>query len=49
MNRTILLVDDDQRLRDLIKDYLSEKNLNIFTCQDFAEAKEVIKFLSADL
>ena len=49
MNRTILLVDDDQRLRDLLKDYLSEKNLNIFTCQDFAEAKEVLKFFIFDL
>ena len=41
MNKTILLVDDDQRLRDLLKDYLSEKNLKVFTCGDFLEAKEV--------
>ena len=27
MNKTILLVDDDQRLRELLKDYLKEKNL----------------------
>ena len=45
----ILLVDDDKRLRDLLKDYLSEKNLNIFTCQDFAEAKEAFKFFIFDL
>ena len=44
MNKTILLVDDDQRLRELLKDYLNEKNLTIFTCQDFEEAKEVLKF-----
>tara|TARA_Y100001970_G_scaffold210609_1_gene256975 strand:- start:893 stop:1573 length:681 start_codon:yes stop_codon:yes gene_type:complete len=49
MNKTILLVDDDKRLRDLLKDYLSEKNLNIFTCQDFAEAKEAFKFFIFDL
>ena len=49
MNRTILLVDDDQRLRDLLKDYLNEKNLQVFTCQDFIEAKEVLKFFIFDL
>jgi len=49
MNRTILLVDDDHRLRDLLKDYLSEKNLKVFTCQDFIEAKEVLKFFIFDL
>ena len=49
MNKNILLVDDDQRLRDLLKDYLSEKNLNVFTCQDFTEAKEVLNFFIFDL
>ena len=49
MNKTILLVDDDQRLRDLLKDYLSEKNLKVFTCGDFLEAKEVLKFFMFDL
>ena len=49
MNRTILLVDDDHRLRDLLKDYLNEKNLQVFTCQDFIEAKEVLKFFIFDL
>lgn len=49
MNKTILLVDDDQRLRDLLKDYLTEKKLDIFTCQDFLEAKEVLNFFVFDL
>ena len=49
MSKTILLVDDDHRLRDLLKDYLSEKKLKIFTCQDFIEAKEVLKFFTFDL
>ena len=49
MSRAILLVDDDHRLRDLLKDYLSEKNLQVFTCQDFIEAKEVLKFFIFDL
>ena len=49
MRRTILLVDDDRRLRDLLKDYLNEKNLQVFTCEDFIEAKEVLKFFIFDL
>ena len=49
MSKAILLVDDDQRLRDLLKDYLNEKNLQVFTCQDFIEAKEVLKFFIFDL
>jgi len=49
MNRTILLVDDDRRLRDLLKDYLNEQNLQVFTCEDFIEAKEVLKFFIFDL
>ena len=49
MSRTILLVDDDRRLRDLLKDYLNEKNLQVFTCEDFLEAKEVLKFFIFDL
>ena len=49
MSRAILLVDDDHRLRDLLKDYLNEKNLQVFTCQDFIEAKEVLKFFIFDL
>ena len=49
MNKTILLVDDDQRLRDLLKNYLKEKNLKIYTSQDFLEAKEILKFFIFDL
>ena len=30
MSQAILLVDDDQRLRDLLKDYLTEKNFKVF-------------------
>ena len=49
MSKAILLVDDDHRLRDLLKDYLHEKNLQVFTCEDFIEAKEVLKFFTFDL
>lgn len=49
MNKAILLVDDDQRLRDLLKDYLTEKNFKVFPSQDFSEAKEILNFFIFDL
>ena len=42
IKKSILLVDDDQRLRELLKDYLSEKNFQVFTSEDFDEAKEIL-------
>ena len=44
MSKTILLVDDDQRLRNLLKDYLKEKDFKVYTSQDFIEAKEIVNF-----
>ena len=49
MNNSILLVDDDQRLRELLRDYLSEKNFNVYTSQDFLEAKEILNYFIFDL
>jgi two-component system, OmpR family, phosphate regulon response regulator OmpR len=49
MKKTILLVDDDQRLRDLLKDYLNEKNFKVFTSQDYSEAEEILNFFIFDL
>ena len=49
MSRTILLVDDDQRLRGLLKDYLNEKNFQVFTSEDFNEAREILGFFIFDL
>jgi len=49
MNKIILLVDDDQRLRELLKDYLNEKNFKVYTSQDFSEAKEILDFFIFDL
>ena len=49
MNKTILLIDDDQRLRDLLKDYLSEKDFVVHTSQDFKEAEEILNFFIFDL
>ena len=49
INKSILLVDDDQRLRELLKDYLNEKNFQVFTSEDFDEAKEILGFFIFDL
>ena len=47
--KTILLVDDDQRLRGLLKDYLNKKDLRVYTSQDFNEAKEILDFFTFNL
>ena len=49
MKKNILLVDDDQRLRELLKDYLNEKNFRVFTSADFDEAKVILGFFIFDL
>ena len=49
IKKSILLVDDDQRLRELLKDYLNKKNFQVFTSEDFDEAKEILSFFIFDL
>ncbi len=49
IKKSILLVDDDQRLRELLKDYLNEKNFQVFTSEDFDEAKQILGFFIFDL
>ena len=49
MKKNILIVDDDKRLRELLKDYLDEKNYQIYLCEDFLEAKEILSFVLFDL
>ena len=49
IKKSILLVDDDQRLRELLKDFLNEKNFQVFTSEDFDEAKEILGFFIFDL
>ena len=49
MNKNILIVDDDKRLRELLKDYLTEKNLKIYLSEDYDEAKEILSFVLFDL
>ena len=49
IKKSILLVDDDQRLRVLLKNYLNEKNFQVYTSEDFDEAKEILGFFIFDL
>ena len=49
IKKSILLVDDDQRLRELLKDFLNEKNFQVFTSEDFNEAREILRFFIFDL
>ena len=49
MNKNILIIDDDKRLRELLKDYLTEKNLEIYQSQDYNEAKEILSIAIFDL
>ncbi len=49
MKKNILIIDDDKRLRELLKDYLSEKNFDVYLSEDFIEAKEILSFVFFDL
>ena len=45
----ILIVDDDNRIRDLLKDYLSENNYIVSTAENADQAKEKLEFLKFDI
>ena len=49
MSKSILIVDDDKRLRELLEDYLSEKKYKIYLSEDFADAKEILEYFVFDL
>ena len=49
MKKNILIVDDDKRLRELLKDYLNENNLEVYQCEDFLDAKEILSLITFDL
>ena len=49
MKENILIVDDDKRLRELLKDYLREKNLEIYLSEDYDEAKDILSIAIFDL
>ena len=43
-NKIILIVDDDDRIRNLLKDYLNENNYVVSTAEDTNQAKERQKY-----
>ena len=49
MSKSILIIDDDKRLRELLEEYLKEKKYNIYLCDDFFSAKEVFKYFIFDI
>ena len=45
----ILIVDDDDRIRNLLKDYLSENRYIVSTAENAEQAKEKLKYLKFDI
>jgi len=49
MEKNILLVDDDDKLRELIRTYLEEKGFLVSTCADVNQVRELINYLIFDI
>ena len=49
MSKSILIIDDDKRLRELLEDYLKEKKYKIYMCDDFSSANEILQYFLFDL
>ena len=45
----ILVVDDDNRIRELVKEYLEENNFLITTAKDSLDAKKKLEIIKFDL
>ena len=45
----ILIVDDDDKIRSLLKSFLISKNFLISTAENASEAKEILNFITFDL
>ena len=45
----ILIVDDDNRIRDLLKDYLSQNNYIVSTAENANQARERLKYFKFDI
>jgi len=45
----ILIVDDDDRIRNLLKEYLSENNYIVSTAENADQTKEKLSFLNFDI
>lgn len=49
MKKNILIIDDDKRLRELLEEYLSEKEYKVFLSDDFSSGKEILEYFIFDL
>ena len=49
MSNSILIIDDDKRLRELLEDYLLEKKFFVYLSDDFTSTKEILKYFIFDL
>ena len=45
----ILVVDDDNRIRELVKEYLESNNYIVTTAEDAEEAKKKIDIINFDI
>ena len=45
----ILVVDDDDRIRNLLKDYLTENNYIVSTSENADQAKEKLSYIKFDM
>jgi two-component system phosphate regulon response regulator OmpR len=45
----ILIVDDDDRIRDLVKQYLEKNDFLVTTARDAADAKKKLKIVKFDI
>ena len=45
----ILVVDDDDRIRELVKEYLDENNFLVTTAKDSVDAKQKLQIVKFDL
>ena len=45
----ILIVDDDNRIRNLLKDYLSDNNNIVSSAENAVQAKEKLQYLKFDI
>jgi len=48
-NSHILIVDDDDRIRELVKEYLEEKNFLVTTAIDSSDAKKKLNIIKFDI
>ena len=49
MLKNILIIDDDERLRELLDEYLTEKNYMIYHSDDFNSGKKILEYFIFDL